>query len=73
MITFFFYRCTSLILTKPLKEKLDENYTRRMLYALLNKSWKQHPIKQELYGYLPLITQTIHVRRARHVAFIWEN
>ena len=35
-----------------LKKKLNGNYT-NMLHAVLNKSWKQHPKKQQLYGYLP--------------------
>ena len=34
--------CTTCTLTKRLKKKLDGNYT-RMLRAILNKSWRQHP------------------------------
>ena len=34
--------------------------------TILNKSWKQHPIKQQLYGHLPPITKTIKVRWTRH-------
>ena len=45
---------TTLTLTKRIEKKLDENYT-RILRAVLNKSWKQHPRKQPLYGHLPLI------------------
>ena len=37
-----------------------------MLRAILNKSWRQHPTKQQLYGHLPLITKTIKVRWTRH-------
>ena len=44
---------------------LDDNYT-RMLRTILNKSWRQHPIKQLPYRQLPLITKTIKVRRTRH-------
>ena len=36
------YRCTTWTLTKWLEKKLDGNYT-RMLWAILNKSWQQHP------------------------------
>ena len=36
-----------------------------MLRAILNKSWKQYPSKQQLYGHLPLISQTIQVRGAK--------
>ena len=28
-----------------------------MLHAVLNKSWKQHPTKQQLYSHLPPISQ----------------
>ena len=38
------YGCTTWILTKYLDKKLDGNYI-KMLEAVLNKSWKQHPIK----------------------------
>ena len=52
-------------LTKRLKKKLDGNYT-WMLRAILNKSWRQHPTRHQLYGHLPPITKTIQVRRTRH-------
>ena len=38
------YGCTTWTLTKRMEIKLDGNYT-RMLRALLNKSWRQHPHK----------------------------
>ena len=37
-----------------------------MLRAIMNKSWRQHPTKHQLYGHLPPITKTIQVRRTRH-------
>ena len=37
-----------------------------MLRAILNKSWRQHTTKQQLYGHLPPITKTIQVRRTSH-------
>ena len=37
-----------------------------MLRAILNKSWRQHPTRHQLYSYLPPITKTIQVRRTRH-------
>ena len=36
--------CTTWTLTKHIEKNLDGNYT-RMLRALLNKSWRQHPTK----------------------------
>ena len=64
--------CTTWTLTKRLKKKLDGNYT-RMLRAILNKSWRQHPTKQNLYGYLPPITKTIQVRQTRHAGHCWRS
>ena len=52
--------------------RLDGNYT-KMLPALMNKSWRQHPIKQQLYGHLPLISKTIQIRRTRHVGHCWRS
>ena len=59
------YGCTTWTLSKRLEKKLDGNYT-RMLRAILNKSWRQHPTRHQLYGHLPPITKTIQVRRTRH-------
>ena len=59
------YGCTTLTLTKRLEKKLDGNYT-RMLRAILNKSWQQHPTRHQLYGHLPPTPKTIQVRRTRH-------
>ena len=50
------YGCTTWTLTKRLEKKLDGNYT-RMLHAILNKSWRQHPTRHQLYGHLPPITK----------------
>ena len=44
-----------------------------MLQAILNKSWRQHPTKQQLYGHLLPITKTIQVRRTRHAGHSWRN
>ena len=41
-------------------------YYIRMLRAILNKSWQQHPTRHQLYGHLPPITKTIQARRTRH-------
>ena len=61
-----------LINTKRLEKKLDGNYT-RMLRAILNKSWKQHPTRHQLYSHLPPITKTIQVRRTRHAGHCWRS
>ena len=59
-------RCTTWTLIKDMEKELDGNCT-KMLRAILNKSWRQHLTKQQLYGHLPPITKTIHVRQTRPV------
>ena len=66
------YGCITWTLTKRLEKKLDGNYT-RMLRAILNKSWQQHPTRHQLYGHLPPITKTIQVRRTRHAGHCWRS
>ena len=72
VVSILLYGCTTWTLTKRLKKKLDGNYT-RMLRAILNKSWKQHPTRHQLYGHLPPITKTIQVRRTRHAGYCWRS
>ena len=66
------YGCATWTLTKRLEKKLDSNYT-RMLREILNKSWRQHPTRYQLYGHLPSITKTIQVRRTRHAGHCWRR
>ena len=66
------YGCTTWTLTKRLEKKLDGNYT-RMLRAILNKSWRQHPTRHQLYGHLLPITKTIQARRTRHAGHCWRS
>ena len=66
------YGCTTWTLTKRLEKKRSGNY-RRMLRAILNKSWRQHPTKQQVYGHLPPIMKTIQVRRTRHAGLCWRS
>ena len=72
VISILLYGCTTWTLTKRLEKKLDGNYT-RMLRAILNKSWRQHPTRHQLYGYLPPITKGIQVRRTRHAGHYWRR
>ena len=55
-----------------MKKKLDGNYT-RMLRAILNKSWRQHLTRYQLYGHLAPITKTIQVKRTRHAGNCWRS
>ena len=43
--------CTTWTLTKRMEKNLDSNYT-RIPRAILNKSWRQYPIRQQPYGQL---------------------
>ena len=72
VVSILLYGCTTWTLTKQLEKKLDGNYT-RMLRAILNKSWWQHPTRHQLYGHLPPITKTIKVRRTRHAVHCWSS
>ena len=72
VLSILLYGCTTWTLTKRLEKKLDGNYT-RMLRAVLNKSWRQHPTRHQLYGHLPPITKTIQVRRTRHAGHCWRS
>ena len=44
-----------------------------MLRTILNRSWKQHPTKHQLYGHPPPVTKTIKVRRTRHAGHCWRS
>ena len=68
VVSILLYGCTTWTLTKRLEKKLDGNYT-RMLRAILNKSWRQHSTRHQLYGQLP----PIQVRRTRHAGHCWRS
>ena len=72
VVLILLYGCTTWMLTKRMEKKLDANYT-RMLPAILNKSWRQHPTKQQLYDYLLPITKTVKTRRTRHAGHCWRS
>ena len=72
VVSILLYGCTTWTLSKRLEKKLDGNFT-RMLRAIWNKSWWQHPKKQQLYGHLPPITKTIKIRRTRHAEHSWRS
>ena len=72
VVSILLYGCTTWTLTKRLKKKLDGNYT-RMLRAILNKAWRQHPARHQLYGHLRPVTKTIQVRQTRHAGHWWRS
>ena len=71
VVLILLYGCTTWTLTKWLEKKLDSHYT--MLQAILNKSWRQHPTRHQLYSHLPPIMRTIQVRRSRHAGHCWRS
>ena len=72
VVSILLYGCTTWTLTKRMEKKLDGNYT-RILQAILNKSWGQHPTKQQRYGHLPSIAKTIKIRWTRHAGHCWRS
>ena len=72
VVSILVYGCTTWTPPKRMEKKLDSNYT-RMLLAILNKSWRQHFTKQQLYGHLAPITKIIKVRRTRHASHCWRS
>ena len=71
VVTILLYGCTTWTLNKCVeKEKLDGNYKRK-LRAVLNKSWSQHPTKQQLQDRLWLSKKFIKLRGTRHVEHYW--
>ena len=72
VVSVLLYGCTTWTLTKRLENKLDGSCT-RILRAVLNKTWKQHPTRKQLYGHLPRISQAIRVRRTKHAGHCWRS
>ena len=72
VVSILLYGYTTWMQIKRLEKKLDGNYT-RMLRAILNKSWRQHPTRHQLYGHQPPITKIIQVRRTKHAGLCWRS
>ena len=72
VVSILLYGYTTWTLTKQMEKKLDGNYP-RILRAILNKFWRQHPIKQQLYDHLPPIMKTIQVRQTWHARHCWRS
>ena len=72
IVLILLYGCITGTLTQPKEKKIDGSCT-RMLRAILNKSLKQHPTKQQLYGHRLPICQTIQIRRTKHAGHCWRS
>ena len=65
VMSIILYGCTTWTLTKHMEKKFDSDYT-RMLRSVLDKSWRQHPTKLQLYRHQQSITKTIQVKQTRY-------
>ena len=72
VVSILLYGCTTWTLIKEMEKKIDGNYT-RMLWAIVNKFWRQHPTKHQLYGHLPSIRKSIKARRTRLAVYCWRS
>ena len=72
VVSILLYECTTWTLTKRIEKKLDDDCTRR-LRAILNKPWRHHPTKQQLYCHSPPITKTTKIRRSRQAGHYWRS
>ena len=68
VVSILIYGYTTWTLTKYIEKKLDGSCT-RILWAILNKSWKQLLTKEQLYSHLPPISKTIQIRWTRHAGY----
>ena len=66
------YGSSAWTLSRNLENKLDGTYT-RMLRAVLNKSWNQHPTKEELYGNIPVISEIVRERRTKYAGHCYRS
>ena len=57
------------VCSKRLEKRLDDNYT-RILLAILNRSWRQHP---QSSSFTATITKAIQIRRTRHTGRCWRS
>ena len=48
-------------------------WTIQECWTILNKSWTQHPTKQQLCSHLPPISKTTQIRQTRHVGHSWRS
>ena len=56
------YSYVSWTLTKALEKRLNGNYI-RMLRAILNRYWNDHPNNKEIYGNIPDILTSVRKQR----------
>ena len=70
------YTNISFCLRKTISDCVWQTHTHthtHTLLAILNKSWRQHPTRYQLYVHLPPITKTIQVGQTRHTGHCWRS
>ena len=72
VVSILLYGHSTWTLSKHSEKKIDSYYTRTQR-AILIKSWRQHPTKQQLQDRLPPITKTKQVRRTGHAGHCWRS
>ena len=55
------------------REKARRELHKNSRRAILNKSWKQHPKKQQVYGYLLPISKKFCIRQTWHAGHCWKS
>ena len=66
------YGCTTWTLTKRMEKKMDGDYT-RMLQAILNKSWTQHPYKEAAVRAYTTHHENYQIWRSIHAEHCWRS
>ena len=69
----FFQAAVMSILLYGFKRWMLTKLALAMQWAVLNKSWKQHPTKHQLYSHLPPISKTSQIRQTRHAVHGWRS
>ena len=68
-----FFQAVVVLMHHMMLTKSQEKSWPRMPRVILNKSRKQHPMKQQLYGPLLPISMTIKRRWSRHAGHCWRS
>ena len=67
----------SIIWKSNLSNKMKCNFFQAVIVSILQngctQSWKQHPMKQQMFGHLPPISKNIQIRQTRHSEHRWRS
>ena len=71
VVSILIYWCTTSTRTEIMEKKAWRQSW--ILWAILKKSWRHHPKKQQLYFHLLATRKTIQIRRTRHAGHCWRS